>query len=327
MSQEKKKKSLFTKGALLSFLLSLPCFRIYIGLYLTKSESYAPETVESSQEFFKHFIWPTNEPIVELKQKVAKMDKISPLLSNMRSIDESKLPFKCGLIFFYHIACTGGSSINKWFGKQVKLNGPNTSYWTKWGRKVAMEQNFIKGMTNQTKNIGPDEWRFVHAHGMSYFPNASEAYLYQWREEVESQGCGFIVTTMLRDAVGHTISQSKGMIKPNLTLNEFLSHLEPENYNQTGEFVTQIDYILYNMGPRNMYNATKEEKVRRAIEILQRHFDVISLGDHELFTDIIHKITGWKPLKKRASNIFGGELNYSYAGKSVQLNHRLIIDY
>ena len=267
----------------------------------------------SSQEYYNEFILPKNVPIIELKQQLQNKPKLPPFLSNMRSIDESKLPYKCGVILFYHIACTGGSSINHWFGKQVKLNGPNTSYWTKWGRKEKMEANFIKGMTNQTQRIGPSEWRFVHAHGMSLFPNASEAYLYQWREEVESQGCAFVVSTMLRDAIGHTISQTKGMIKPNLTLDEFLSHLEPENYNERGLFVTQLDYLLYNMGPRNVHNATKEEKVRRAIEILQRHFDVVSLGDHDRFTDIMNKITGWMPKKKQASNIFGGDLNYSYA--------------
>ena len=179
-------------------------------------------------------------------------------------------------------------------------------------------------MTNQTQHIGPNEWRFVHAHGMSYFPNASEPYMYQWRETVERQGCGFIVTTMLRDAVGHTISQTKGMIKPNLTLDQFMNHMEPENYNQRGLFTSQIDYVLYNMGPRNEQNATKEEKVRRAIEILARHFDVVSLGNHEMFTDIIHKITGWTPLKKRASNIFDGDLNYSYAGKYIFSQNRQV---
>ena len=311
MSWNIKYKYPFFAWALLSFTF----LQIYIGLHLSKSKSYAPVENMNSTEFQKEFEWPRVERIDELKLQLANTPKIPPLLSNVRSVDESKLPHKCGVLFFYHIACTGGSSINHWFGKQLKLNGPNTSYWTKWGRKEKLEPNFILGMSNQTHNIGPNEWRFVHAHGMSYFPNASEPYLYQWREEVERQGCAFIVTTMLRDAIGHTISQSKGMIKPNLTLDQFISHLEPENYNQKGHFVTQIDYLLYNMGPRNEQNATKEEKVRRAIEILQRHFDVVSLGDHDTFTAVINKITGWRPWKKQASNIFGGDLNYSYAGK------------
>ena len=69
------------------------------------------------------------------------------------------------------------------------------------------------------------------------------------------------------------------------------------------------------MGPRNEYNATKEEKVRRAVELLQRHFDVLLLSDYDRFADIIHKITGWTPLKIKPANVFGGDLNYSYAGK------------
>lgn len=304
---------------LLFLALSFTAVRIYVGFHLFSSNLQGEAVDSLSLGFQREFLWPKNEPIIELALEVAKKPNIPPLLSNLRSIDESKLPHKCGIIFFYHIACTGGSSINHWFGKQVKLNGPHTSYWTKWGRKEKVEASFIKGMTKQTQNIGPNEWRLVHAHGMSYFPNASEVYLYQWREEVESQGCGFVVTTMLRDAIGHTISQTKGMIKPNLTLDQFMSHLEPEHYNQRGHFVTQLDYLLYNMGPRNEYNATKEEKVRRAIEILQRHFDVLLLSDYDRFTVIMNKITGWVPLKLRASNIFGGDLNYSYAGKCSSL--------
>lgn len=304
---------------LLLALIIFTAIRIFVVFQLTESNvSSGDEVVQSSVEFQKEFILPKNEPLVELKLALAEKPKISPLLSNMRSIDESKLPYQCGIIFFFHIACTGGSAINHWLGKQAKLNGPDTSYWTSWGRHDGRERVFIKGMDNQTQHIGPNEWRVVHAHGYSFFTNTSEAYLSKWREEIESQGCAFVVTTMLRDTIGHTISQSKGMIKPNLTLDEFLSHLEPKNYNERGLFVTQLDYLLYNMGPRNVYNVTKEEKVRRAIEILQRHFDVLLLSDYDRFTDIIHKITGWVPKGIRESNVFQGDLNYSYAGKFVQ---------
>jgi hypothetical protein len=43
------------------------------------------------------------------------------------------------------------------------------------------------------------------------------------------------------------------------------------------------------------------------------------LSDYDRFTVIMNKITGWVPLKLRASNIFGGDLNYSYAGKCSSL--------
>ncbi|EJK48588.1 hypothetical protein THAOC_32599 [Thalassiosira oceanica] len=146
---------------------------------------------------------------------------------------------------------------------------------------------------------------------ISFFPNSSEPILYQWRADVERQGCAFVATTMLRDAVGHTISQSKGMINPNYTLDHFVNHLEPENYNQRGIFNTQIDYMLYNRGPRNEQNATKYEKVRRAIEILVRHFDVVMVSDYARFTEIICRITGWTCLKMKHANAFKGQLNFT----------------
>ena len=235
---------------------------------------------------------------------------MAPMLSNVRTIDESKLPYKCGIIFFYHIACTGGSSINRWLGKE-KDNNDGVTYWTHWGRHDGVEPQFIDGMNRQVENLGPDEWRIVHAHGYSFFPNTSEPHLYKWREHVEKKGCNLVITTMLRDAVGHTISQSKGMINPNLTLDDWIVHLEPENRNQRGIWNTQIDYLLYNRGPRNEFNETKEEKVRRAMELLQRHFDVVLLSDYDKFVDIILKITGWKRVDMRRANTFNGELNYT----------------
>lgn len=235
----------------------------------------------------------------------------APLISNVRSIDEAALPYQCGILFFYHIACTGGSSMNRWLGK-LKDNNPNVSYYTHWGRKGELvERSFVRGMEAQVNNIGPTEWRIVHAHGHSLSLNSSEAYLYQWRERVEQQGCNFVATTMLRDAVGHTISQSKGMINPNITLDEFIYHLEPENYNQHGYFNTQLDYILYNGPMRNPYNVTKEEKVRRGMELLSRHFDIVLVSDYERFTEIILKVTGWKGIAMRHANAYNGELNFS----------------
>jgi len=51
---------------------------------------------------------------------------------------------------------------------------------------------------------------------------------------------------------GHTISQHKGMILYNQTVDEFTEYLEPRNYNKVGNFRTQLDYFLYK-GDSNKY--------------------------------------------------------------------------
>lgn len=288
-------------------LLTLSSYRIFIS---TIGLSNSLSNNLSTNEIYKAEFFPPKSERDILDAKIASYPRVAPTLSNLRNFDESKLPLKCGIVFFYHIACTGGSSMNRWLGKE-KDNNENVTYWTAWGRWEGVQDRFIAGMENQVKDIGPYEWRIVHVHGYSLFPNTSEPYLYQWREDVEKQGCGFVVTTMLRDAIGHTISQSKGMINPNYTLDEFINHLEPENYDQNGHFNTQLDYLVYNRGPRNQHNVTKEEKVRRGIELLQRHFDIVLLSDYQRFTEIILKVTGWKGVKMRHANAFNGELNYT----------------
>ena len=248
-------------------------------------------------------------PRVEKSHAPPSYPRVAPLMDNMRTIDESQLPYKCGIIFFYHIACTGGASLNWWLGKEKDIN--NATYMTDWGRHDGVEPRFIGKMNDYIKDLGPTQWKVAHAHGFSFFTNTSEPMLYKWREEVESQGCHFIAATMLRDAVGHTISQSKTNYKSNKTWSEWITHLEPENSDERGIFNTQIDYLLYNRGPRNEFHATKEEKVRRAMELLQRHFDIVLLSDYDKFAQIILKITGWKGIDVRHHNSFNGELEYT----------------
>ena len=83
-----------------------------------------------------------------------------------------------------------------------------------------------------------------------------------------------------------------------------MNHLESPS--GAGKWATILDFFLYNInGPigRNPHNATKEQKVLRGIELLQRHFDIVSFNNHTQFKNDVLAYTGWKELGMPHMNV------------------------
>ena len=76
-------------------------------------------------------------------------------------------------------------------------------------------------------------------------------------------------------------------------------------------WATNLDFLLYNKGRRNEYNASKEGKVQRAMQILDEHFDVVTVGNHNLFMSMVLDMTGWEYIKMPYTNSFKGELVFT----------------
>ena len=137
----------------------------------------------------------------------------------------------CGIVFFYHLPSTGGSSINQWL-LQYKEESP---YYTMWGggpRKLqnGTQTSFITGMNDFILNLTQDQWKVVHAHHNSLHLNQSEPLLYQWRSIVENQGCCMVNAIMLRDALSNTLSKYRYLVRDlgsdnSTTRKEWISHL------------------------------------------------------------------------------------------------------
>ena len=53
----------------------------------------------------------------------------------------------------------------------------------------------------------------------------------------------------------------------------------------------QLDYFLFNNG--KMEEMEVRDKVKRGLEILQRHFDLVLLNNREQFSNTLLKVTGW----------------------------------
>lgn len=177
-------------------------------------------------------------------------------------------------------------------------------------------------MNDTLQGLGEGEWRIAHSHLTSSYFNESEDLLYQWRSTVEAQGCELINTIMLRDPLNHAMSLYKIVNVKSSTKEEWPRYLESPT--GTGKWSTVLDFFLYNThgnryhedypngpGGRNPYNVTKEEKVTRAMELLHRHFDVVTVGDHATFQQKILDWTGWKDLPIPHGNVFKGTLQFT----------------
>ena len=178
-------------------------------------------------------------------------------------------------------------------------------------------------MSEHIQNLGPNEWRIAHSHLVSTYLNESEDLLYGWRSEVEAQGCELINAVMLRDPLNHAMSLHKIVGLKNSTRYDWTEYLSSPT--GTGKWATVLDFFLYNThglrylddypngpGGRNPFNVTKEVKVARAMELLHRHFDIVTVGDHDKF---MGKILDWTSLTRentyRMMNVYKKELEFT----------------
>ncbi len=196
------------------------------------------------------------------------------------------------------------------------------------------EAKFNNGMKKTIQNLGPKEWRIAHSHVTSTYLNESEHLLYKWREDVEAQGCELINTIMLRDPLNHAMSLHKIVGAKASTQEEWTKYLV--NSTGMGKWATVLDFFLYNNhglryhddyphgpGGRNPYNVTKEEKVRRATELLHRHFDLVTISDHANFMGTLLNWTGWTPIDMPRTNVYNKELHFTK--KEVETMQKLLL--
>ena len=62
--------------------------------------------------------------------------------------------------------------------------------------------------------------------------------------------------------------------------------------------------------------------MRRALELLEKHFDLATVGDHARYKETILKITGWTDIDMPRQNTHKGELMFTK--KEVEQLHKLL---
>lgn len=69
-------------------------------------------------------------------------------------------------------------------------------------------------------------------------------------------------------------------------------------------FEGQLEYLLFNNAEYDDKLETKD-KVKRGMEILQKHFDLVLLNNREKFVDTVLKVTGWPSPGPLAEKVHG----------------------
>eukprot|EP01083_Nonionella_stella_P003044 8665_1 len=174
--------------------------------------------------------------------------------NDRRFVPRESVPYDCGVVFFYHVPCTGGASINNWLRKYSKPELGNHSYYAYWALEIkngtfnpdpeSFERKFNDGMKKHIQNLGPNEWRIAHSHLLSSYLNESEDILHQWRSDVEAQGCELINAVMLRDPLNHAMSLHKVIMSKKSTRDVWTKYLLSPTGN--GLWATVLDFFLYN---------------------------------------------------------------------------------
>ena len=263
-----------------------------------------------------------------------------------RITDRSLLPYDCGMVFFYHVPSTGGATITSWLKKYSSISSLHAtggirvapegtfSFFDHWGRLEdgsgdhRIPEHFINGtkrsvgMNTFVTNFAWDEWRIAHCHHSSMHLNISENLLTQWRSTVELQGCAFIAAIMFRDPLSHTLSLFKHISRYKSSREVWTKHLYTKS--EMGQWQTQLDYFLYNILDRNPDGVDKETKIQRGLELLERHFDIVTVGEHDRFRRELLEMTGWEEKEMKREN--SHPRDFMFSKREIEEMQKLIED-
>jgi len=201
---------------------------------------------------------------------------------------------KCGVVWFYHIPKTGGSTVNKWLADhafQMTDKGwrqrENMTICDLWDGDDELAWDWKPRFENITKKIerletDKDHWIIVNHH--NYGPGLwnFRKTLDLTRESVEGMECKFILATMLREPLSHFLSFSFFAHIPHATFSKTISK-------HVWDF-SQFKYLLFNFRTHKRLKLFYQDMAWTVLQM----FDIIGFTDR--FNDFVldfEEKTGW----------------------------------
>ena len=62
--------------------------------------------------------------------------------------------------------------------------------------------------------------------------------------------------------------------------------------------------------------------MQRALDILKRHFDIVTVGEHDRFKQSLLEMTGWEDIEMKRTNTYSREITFTK--KEVEQLQKLI---
>lgn len=221
--------------------------------------------------------------------------------SHARGLDERRLPYQCGvLVYDHHVPGEGGEALDEWIrGLAEAKDGASFIPNSKPGSK----ESFLKRVESKIENVGPHDWTMIRARRGGLAFDVDEHVLRSWREAVERGNCTFVAAAVFSDPLDHSIKQTKQLFSEcqcNMTdFKERMTDIMEDPW--TG----QLDSFLFNGHNSSM---DTKEKVKRSMQLLRDHFELVMVYDKADLAEEILRFTGWTSQSgvKRATVSDGG---------------------
>lgn len=268
-------------------------------------------------------ILPINQRKLAVKNELTGSDGVSDVLPRLyelprRTIDPSKLPYKCGVVLIQHGTSDDiSSTVDQWIRGLIDTNDDSGATYIS-SVDVGSKEAFMSQIDEQINLKGQFYWTVLHSqeHGLALA--SDENILHRLRENMEVRGCHLAAISIFSEPLTFSMQQTRNMFseqcnkKKNCNVSEFTKTLESDASH--GSWRGQLDYFLYNTG--KVMESDPKVKVKDAMNKLREHYDLVLLDSKDDFTKEILKITGWKSpdgefetAETRSMEI--GELRYS----------------
>ena len=240
-------------------------------------------------------ILPINQRKLAVKKGEGGPQGISDVLPRLfdlprRTLDETKLPYKCGAIFIhYNIPGKDGNEIDDWIRGLIDVN---EVYYISSAEAGSKEQ-FIKQINEQIEMNGRFQWIILGSaeHGLSLA--SDEDVLLRLRENMEELGCQLVSMSIFSEPLDYSMKQTRKIVHTckNCNIDKITSQLAFGSMNDK-DWRGQLDHFLYNDG--EIISIDVKLKVRDAISKLRKHFDLVLLDGRNDFAREILTVSGLK---------------------------------